>query len=159
LLGGTPVAMPMTDVYDALSRGVAEGLMCAYEATEGFRFGDQLKYSTENYATSYSAVFAIVMNKDKWNSLPPDIQKIIDTMSKEYIEKYAAMWDDIEISGKAYLVKRGNKINTLSKEEEAKWVEKAQPIFDDYVKKMKEKGLPGDEALKFARDYLKPYRK
>jgi TRAP-type C4-dicarboxylate transport system substrate-binding protein len=159
LLGGTPVAMPMTDVYDALSRGVAEGLMCAYEATEGFRFGDQLKYSTENYATSYSAVFAIVMNKDKWNSLPPDIQKIIDTMSKEYIEKYAAMWDDIEISGKAYLVKRGNKITTLSKEEEAKWVEKAQPIFDDYVKKMKEKGLPGDEALKFARDYLKPYRK
>ena len=159
LLGGTPVAMPMTDVYDALSRGVAEGLMCAYEATEGFRFGDQLKYSTENYATSYSAVFAIVMNKDKWNSLPPDIQKIIDTMSKEYIEKYAAMWDDIEISGKAYLVKRGNKINTLSKEEETKWVEKAQPIFDDYVKKMKEKGLPGDEALKFARDYLKPYRK
>jgi TRAP-type C4-dicarboxylate transport system substrate-binding protein len=159
LLGGTPVAMPMTDVYDALSRGVAEGLMCAYEATEGFRFGDQLKYSTENYATSYSAVFAIVMNKDKWNSLPPDIQKIIDTMSTEYIEKYAAMWDDIEISGKAYLVKRGNKINTLSKEEEAKWVEKAQPIFDDYVKKMKEKGLPGEEALKFARDYLKPYRK
>jgi len=159
LLGGTPVAMPMTDVYDALSRGVAEGLMCAYEATEGFRFGDQLKYSTENYATSYSAVFAIVMNKDKWNSLPPDIQKIIDTMSTEYIDKYAAMWDDIEISGKAYLVKRGNKINTLSKEEEAKWVEKAQPIFDDYVKKMKEKSLPGDEALKFARDYLKPYRK
>jgi TRAP-type C4-dicarboxylate transport system substrate-binding protein len=159
LLGGTPVAMPMTDVYDALSRGVAEGLMCAYEATEGFRFGDQLKYSTENYATSHSAVFAIVMNKDKWNSLPPDIQKIIDTMSAEYIEKYAAMWDDIEKSGKAYLVKRGNKINTLTKEEEAKWVEKAQPIFDDYVKKMKEKGLPGDEALKFARDYLKPYRK
>lgn len=158
-LGGTPVAMPMTDVYDALSRGVAEGLMCAYEATEGFRFGDQLKYSTENYATSYSAVFAIVMNKDKWNSLSPDIQKIIDDMSKEYIEKYAAMWDDIEISGKAYLVKRGNKINTLSKEEEARWVEKAQPIFDEYVKKMKEKGLPGEEALKFARDYLKPYRK
>lgn len=158
-LGGTPVAMPMTDVYDALSRGVAEGLMCAYEATEGFRFGDQLKYTTENYATSYSAVFAVVMNKDKWNSLPPDIQKIIDGMSPEYIEKYAAMWDDIEKSGKAYLVKRGNKIISLPKEEEAKWVEKAQPIFDDYVKRMKEKGLPGDEAFKFALDYLKPFRK
>jgi TRAP-type C4-dicarboxylate transport system substrate-binding protein len=159
LLGGTPVAMPMTDVYDALSRGVAEGLMCAYEATQGFRFGDQLKYSTENFATSYSAVSAIIMNKDKWNSLPPDVQKIVDDLSKEYIEKYAAMWDDIEKSGKDYLVKRGNKIITLSKEEEAKWVAKAQPIFDDYVKKMKEKGLPGEEALKFARDYLKPFRK
>ena len=159
LLGGTPVAMTMPEVYDALSRGVAEGLMCAYEATEGFRFGEQLKYSTENFATSYSAVFVVVLNKDKWNSMPPDIQKIIDAMSPEYIDKYAAMWDDIEKSGKAYLVKRGNKIISLSKEEEARWVAKAQPIFDDYVKKMKEKGLPGEEALKFAMDYLKPYRK
>jgi TRAP-type C4-dicarboxylate transport system substrate-binding protein len=159
LLGGTPVAMPMSDVYDALSRGVADGLMCAYEATEGFRFGDKLKYSTENFATSYSAVFVTVMNKDKWNSLPPDIQKIIDSMVPEYIEKYAAMWDDIEKSGKAYLVKRGNKIITLSKEEEARWVAAAQPIFAEYTKSMKEKGLPGEEALKFAMDYLKPYRK
>jgi len=91
--------------------------------------------------------------------MPPDIQKIIDAMSPEYIEKYAAMWDDIEKSGKAYLIKRGNKIISLSKEEETRWVAKAQPIFDDYVKKMKEKGLPGEEALKFAMDYLKPYRK
>jgi TRAP-type C4-dicarboxylate transport system substrate-binding protein len=159
LLGGTPVAMTMPEVYDALSRGVAEGLMCAYEATEGFRFGEQLKYSTENFATSYSAVFVVVLNKDKWNSMPPDIQKIIDAMSPEYIDKYATMWDDIEKSGKAYLVKRGNKIISLSKEEETRWVAKAQPIFDDYVKKMKEKGLPGEEALKFAMDYLKPYRK
>src|SRR5512137_1126575 len=37
LLGGVPVAMPMSDVYDALSRGVADGLMAAYEALEGFR--------------------------------------------------------------------------------------------------------------------------
>ncbi len=38
--------------------------MCL-EVLEGFRFGDQLKYSTENFATSYSAVFVTVMNKDK----------------------------------------------------------------------------------------------
>jgi TRAP-type C4-dicarboxylate transport system substrate-binding protein len=159
LLGGTPVAMPMGDVYDALSRGVAEGLMCAYEATEGFRFGEHLKYSTENYGTSYSAVFAIVMNKDKWNSMPPDIQKIIDSMSLEYIDKYAAMWDDVEKSGKQFLVKRGNTIITLSKEEDARWAKAAEPIFSKYTKSMKEKGLPGEEALKFAQDYLAAAKK
>ncbi len=159
LLGGTPVAMPMTDVYDALSRGVADGLMAAYEALEGFRIGEQVKYTTENFGTSYTAAFVVVMNKKKWNSLPPDIQKIIDGMCPEYIEKYAAMWDDIEKHGKEYVVKRGNRIITLSKDEEAKWIEKAQPLFDDYTKRMKEKGLPGEEALKFIRDYLKPFRK
>ncbi len=56
------------------------------------------------------------------------------------------MWDDIEKSGKAYLVKRGNKIVTLSKEEETRWVA-AQTNFAEYTKSMKEKGLPGEEAL------------
>jgi TRAP-type C4-dicarboxylate transport system substrate-binding protein len=159
LLGGAPVAMPMTDVYDSLSRGVADGLMAAYEALEGFRIGEQIKYSTENYGTSYTAIFVVVMNKDKWNSLPPDVQKVIDEMSPEYAKKYAAMWDDIEKHGKEYMIKRGGKIIPLSAAEETKWVEKAQPLFNDYVKRMKEKNLPGDEALKFVRDYLKPYKK
>jgi TRAP-type transport system periplasmic protein len=159
LLGGVPVAMPMGDVYDELSRGVADGLMAAYEALEGFRIGELTKYSTENYATSYSACFVVVMNKDTWNSLPPDVQQMIDKLSVEYADKYAEMWDDITIAGKEYMIKRGVKINTLPKEEEAKWVEKAEPLFAEYVKKVKEKGLPGDEALKFVRDYLKPFRK
>jgi TRAP-type C4-dicarboxylate transport system substrate-binding protein len=159
LLGGVPVAMPMTDVYDALSRGVADGLMSCYEALEGFRIGEQVKYTTENFGTAYSACFVVAMNKDKWNSLPPDIQKLIDQMNQEYIEKYAAMWEDIERSGRNYMVKRGEKFISLSKAEEARWVEKAQPLFEDYVKRMQAKGLPGGEALKFVRDYLKPYKK
>lgn len=158
-LGGAPVAMPMTDVYDALSRGVADGLMAAYEALEGFRIGEQISYCTESYATSYTAVFAIIMNQDKWNSLPPKVQKIIDKMSVEYADKYAAMWDDIEKHGKDYMIKRGAKIIPLSAAESARWVEKAQPLFDDYVQRMKAKGLPGAEALAFVRNYLKPYKK
>jgi TRAP-type transport system periplasmic protein len=156
LLGGAPVAMPMGDVYDAVSRGVADGLMSAYEALEGFRIGEQINYCTEAYGTSYTAIFAIVMNKDKWNSLPPNVQKIIDQMSVEYADKYATMWDDIEKSGKNYMIKRGAKIIPLSAAETARWVEKAQPLFEEYVKKMKDKNLPGDEALKFVRDYLAP---
>jgi TRAP-type C4-dicarboxylate transport system substrate-binding protein len=159
LLGGVPVAMPMTDVYDALSRGVADGLMSCYEALEGFRIGEQVKYTTENFGTSYTACFVVAMNKDKWNSLPPDVQKVIDGMIPEYIDKYAAMWEEIEKSGRNYMVKRGDKFTSLSKAEEARWVEKAQPLFEDYVKRMQAKGLPGGEALKFVRDYLKPYKK
>jgi TRAP-type C4-dicarboxylate transport system substrate-binding protein len=69
------------------------------------------------------------------------------------------MWDDVEKSGKQFLIKRGNTIITLSKEEDARWVKAAQPIYNTYVKKMKEKGLPGEEALKFAQDYLATEKK
>lgn len=153
-LGGTPVAMPMTDVYDAIAKGVVEGLLANYEALEGFALADQIRYSTENYGSAYTAVFMVCMNKNKWNSLPKDVQATIDQMSKEYIEKFAKMWDDISKSGKELVVKRGTRIITLSKEEQARWAEKAKPLFDEYVKNTKAKGLPGEEANKFIQDYL-----
>ena len=34
-----------------------------------------------------------------------------------------------------------------------------QPVLADYVKMTKEKGLPGEEVLKFAIDYLKAHQK
>jgi TRAP-type transport system periplasmic protein len=155
LLGGTPVAMPMGDAYDAISKGVADGLMCAYEALEGWKLGEVVKYTTENYGTAYTATFVVAMNKEKWNSIPPDLQKIIEQINVEWIDRQGKVWNEITDSGHAYAVKRGIKISTLSAEENARWAKTAQPLFDAYVKKMKDKNLPGAEVLKFARDYLK----
>ncbi len=51
--------------------------------------------------------------------------------------------------------KRGAKKIILSKEEEQRWIEKGQkPAFEDYIKRMKAKGLPGEEALKFVMSLL-----
>ncbi len=155
LLGGTPVAMPMGDAYDAISKGVADGAMLAYEALEGWKLGEVIKSSTEDYGTAYTAVFVVAMNKDKWKSIPANEQKIIEQINQEWIEKQAKVWDAINESGKNYSVKRGNKVIRLTAEENARWVAKAQPLFEEYVKKMKTKGLPGQEVLKFCRDYIK----
>ena len=155
LLGGTPVAMPMGDAYDAISKGVADGLLCAYEALEGWKLGEVIKFTTENYGTAYTAVFVVAMNKAKWNSISPENQKIIEQINQEWIEKQANVWDAIDESGKQFSLKRGNKIIKLSKEEDARWAAKAQPLFDEYVKNMKAKNLPGDEVLKFSREFIR----
>src|SRR3989304_5362762 len=49
LLGGTPVAMPMPETYDSLSKGVVEGTLNPQEALQGFKFGEVVKFSTESY--------------------------------------------------------------------------------------------------------------
>ncbi len=158
-LGGTPVAMPMGDAYDAISRGVADGLLCAYEALEGWKLGEVIKYTTENYGSAYTATFIVAMNKKKWASIPPAEQKIIEEINKEWIVKQGKVWNAIDESGKKYSLKRGNKVITLSAAEQARWAERAQPLYEKYVKKTKEKGLPGDQVLKFAKDYLKAHSK
>ena len=148
-LGGTPVAMPMPDTYDALSRGVVEGSMAPQEALKTWKWGEIVKFTTECYGASYAGGFFVVMNKEKWNSIPPDIQKIIDQVNQEWIVKQGSNWDEIDKGGREFTLSRGNKIIPLAQDEDWKWAKVVKPLYDEYVKDMKTKGLPGEEALKF----------
>ena len=153
-LGGSPVGTTMPETYDALRTGVADGALAPYEALYGFKWGEVVS-TTECYPISYTDVEFIVMNKDKWNALPPDIQKIIEKINEEWIEKQGKAWDEIDKEGKEFVIKRGNKIQTLSAQEGARWKTTVQPLIDDYVKTNKAKGLPAEAAVKFVQDYLK----
>jgi TRAP-type C4-dicarboxylate transport system substrate-binding protein len=160
LVGAAAVAMPMPEVYDALAKGVVDGVLSDYPGMFNFRTGEHIKYTTENITTAYSAAFVVMMNKQKFASFPKDIQAIIDKMSQEYMAKYAKAWADMEIEGKNWLMGRGNKIISLSPEEEARWYEKgAKPLIEAYIKEMKEKGVPGEEAVQFLLGSFKRYRK
>jgi TRAP-type C4-dicarboxylate transport system substrate-binding protein len=154
-IGGAPVAMPVSEAYDALSRGVVDGSLAPMEALAGWRWGEVVKFSVESPSFGYTSTFVVVMNKEKWNALPPDIQKIIKEVNEEWIEKTGKNWDAIENAGRDFTLKLGNKIISLSKEESERIAKAVQPLFDEYLKNMKERGLPGDEALNFCMDRLK----
>ena len=68
-------------------------------------------------------------------------------------------WNHIDEEGKEYIVQRGNKIIQLSSEENARWAERMQPVIDEYLMRAKEKNLPGEEVVKFGRDYFKAHEK
>ena len=154
-LGGTPVAMPMGETYDSLRTGVTQGSMAPMEALQGWKWGEVVSATTQDFGAAYTTGFFIVMNKAKWDSLPPDIQKIFTQVSEEWSVKQGEAWDEIDKAGTDFTLKRGNKIIPLSKEEDARWAAKVKPLLDEYVKNMKAKGLPGNEALKFCLDFLK----
>lgn len=154
-LGGTPVAMPMGETYDALSRGVVDGSMAPQESLQGWRWGEVVKSSTECYGAAYSTAFFVAMNKARWAALPKDVQEIVEKVNQEWIPKTGQAWDDMDKAGREFTVARGNKIIALSDEENARWSKAVQPILDEYVKSMTEKGLPGAEALQFCQDFLR----
>ena len=158
-LGGAPVSMPMGETYEALSRGVAEGSIAPYEALQAWKWGEVVKFTTEAPGMYYSSAFFIAMNKAKWNALPPDIQKIIEQINGEWPEKHGKGWDEIDKAGKDFTIQRGNKIITLSVDENRKWERTLKPLYDEYVKSMKDKGLPGEEVLRFYLEQLYKYQK
>jgi TRAP-type C4-dicarboxylate transport system substrate-binding protein len=157
-LGGIPVLMVMGETYDALSKGTVEGVLSPIEGLEQWKFAEVAKYTTEGF-DSYTSVFFVVMNKNIWNSLTPAEQKTIEKINKEWIEKQGKQWDEIDKVGRDYGVKKGVEIITLPNEERERWTKAVRPLIDDYVKDLKEKGLPGEEGLKFCLDYLKAHQK
>jgi TRAP-type transport system periplasmic protein len=154
-LGGAPVGATMPETYDALRTGVVDGSMAPEESLQGWKWGEVIGYTTQNFGSAYSTAMFVVMNKAKWASLPPDVQKVFEDVSKEWTDKQGRLWDEIDKEGGDFAVQKGVKRIPLSKEEDARWAEKVRPLLDDYIKDMKAKGLPGEEAVKFCVDFLK----
>jgi TRAP-type C4-dicarboxylate transport system substrate-binding protein len=153
-LGGAPVGMPIAEAYDALRTGVVEGILMPVEGLQQWKFADLTRYTTENYSAAYTTGGFCIMNKAKWDALPPDIQTIIAKINEEWIEKTGRLWDQMDKDGKTYAVEKGIKFITLSEAENNRWAAKVKPILEEYVKVMKEKNLSGEEVLKFCKEYL-----
>jgi TRAP-type transport system periplasmic protein len=156
-LGGTPVTIPLPETYDAFQKGLADGLIHHTGLLKSFRFGELLKYTVIDNGMSNTTANFVVMNKQKWASLPKDSQKIIEAINEEWIEKHAlgALEEDKE--AEAFVTKSGGNVVRVSKTEQAKTAAKMKPVFDEYVQSTKAKGLPGDEALKFCLGYIKAH--
>lgn len=154
-LGATPVAMPQNETYDALQKGVVDGLVSPLEALKGWKFAEVVKNVTQNFGSSYSLGFFVTMNKDKWNSIPKDAQDAIEQLNKEWIDKVGKAWDDFDKAGYEYGISKGVSIAKLAPAEDARWAEAVRSVSAGFVAGTKEKGLPGDEALKFCQDWLK----
>ena len=153
-LGASPVTMPVTETYDALSRGVVDGCLFPLEALQGFKIGEVVKTVLEDYPMSYMTSMYAIMNKAKWNAISPADQKAIEKINEEYAEKFGKGWVELDDKAVEFAKGKGVTFVKVSKEDEAFTAEKMKPILDDYVKMTKSKGLPGDEALKFAQDFL-----
>jgi TRAP-type C4-dicarboxylate transport system substrate-binding protein len=154
-LGAIPVAMPQTETYEALSKGIVDGLMSPVEVLQGWKFGEVVSYTTLDLGAAYGLGFFIAMNQEKWNSLPPDIQKIIEQVNEEWIVRAGKGYDQQDVDAVKFVTERGHKFIKLAPEEEARWVTAVAKLKDEYVQAMKAKGLPGDEVLKFCLEELK----
>ena len=76
LLGGNSVGMPQNDTYEALQKGVVQATLCPIGTLKGWKQGEVIDYVAETSAIGYTTAMFVAMNLERWNSLPPDIQKV-----------------------------------------------------------------------------------
>ena len=158
-LDATPVAMPMNDVYESLSKGVIDGNIGPPEVLKGWKQADVTKYITI-MPPVYNSIQYTVMNLDKWNRLPKEVQKAIEGVNAEFSMKAGQIWDsEQKENGIDYGLSQGMKIIRLSEAENKKAMTQMQPLLDDYIARMNKKGLPGKEIVDFVKAKAAVYSK
>jgi TRAP-type transport system periplasmic protein len=147
-MGGSPVAMPQSDTPEALQKGVVKGSFSSMEVLKDFNYAAYTPYVTIMNLQVVS--FAVVMNKEKWNSMPNDVKKIFDDLRREQALWTGTYVDDhvkeaLEWSKQKY---KDFQVFELPKADTAQIPTMMKPIIDAYVKKVTAAGLPGDQIVK-----------
>lgn len=103
-LGATPVSMPPSQIANTLSKGVIDGALAVWEVVPPTKLDETTFYHTEvssynpssepQRATSTVTTLAVLMNKETYQNMPKDLQKILDQYSGEALSvRFGKAWD------------------------------------------------------------------
>ncbi|TSI08715.1 TRAP transporter substrate-binding protein [Lysinibacillus sp. BW-2-10] len=150
--GATPVSLPAPEIYDALQKGVIDGGVLPIAAIKDFNLTDLVGYVTlGNFNTS---LFYVSMNKDSWNKISPEDQKLIEEtlLGIPFAEKAGIAFDGQKQRAEEEAKAAGAEFITLSEEELNKFKDASKGVTEEWLSRMEEKGIDGqkiyDEAVK-----------
>jgi TRAP-type C4-dicarboxylate transport system substrate-binding protein len=150
LLGAVPLSMPFPEVYLNFQKGVMDGVVGNWDFTTFARLYEIGEYYT--YVPINAFFISSPMNKDKWNSLPPDIQQIINEQSGLWRCEATgySQFDSAFDRAKEKIQNEGFQMieYTVPQDELDKWIEVAGlPLWDVWVQEMTAKGHPEAQQI------------
>ncbi|HWE75352.1 MAG TPA: TRAP transporter substrate-binding protein [Stellaceae bacterium] len=135
LLGGTPLSIPLSEMYAAIQRGTADGTIAAWTSFDPFHLAEVTNYHVDaRLGTSAAMMF---MTKATYDVLSPVAKKAIDAHSGEMESRaFGAWWDGERKAGRENTVARGDKrtIVDLTPEQTAAWQKKLEPLTENWVR-------------------------
>ncbi|MCJ0763713.1 TRAP transporter substrate-binding protein [Variovorax terrae] len=162
-LGATPVGMPLPGIPDALSKGTINGCVIPWEVVPSVKVHELTKYHAEFDPAGgclYTTTFVMAMNKAKYNSLPPDLKKVIDNNSgmatSAWLGKTQQGNDPV---GRKSASERNNTIFTINAAEAQQFRRTSRFVEIEWVEDLKKRGYDGYKLLETARALIDKHTK
>jgi TRAP-type C4-dicarboxylate transport system substrate-binding protein len=147
-VNAVPVALPLTDVYDAISKGLID----AYSHTEFtlatlFKLYEVAPYMIDTGIGMFGGMW-FAINGDKWNKLGGDIKNVMIDVSKGAIDRHVALYSEIEAKKVDEAHKGGAKCVIWTDVEKARFKNAAaHKVWNSWINEMNSKGLKGTEVF------------
>lgn len=162
-VGAIPVGMPLPAIPDALSKGTIEGCVIPWEVVPAVKVQELTKFHSEFDPAGgalYTTTFVMAMNKAKYESLAPDLKKVLDNNSgletSGWLGKVQQLGD---VAGRKSAVDRKNTIYTVSATEAQEFKRKARLVEVEWVEDMNKRGFDGKKLVDTARSLIEKHAK
>jgi TRAP-type transport system periplasmic protein len=133
-LGGTPISLPINEVYEALHRGTITGAAIGWPAAVAFKLTDIAHNHVQASLGGEAAI--MIMNNQSYAKLSGKAKQAIDAnIGTDYTNWFNKVIDDTERDNIAATQKMGNQsIVKLPPDELAKWKQRIQPVIATWEK-------------------------
>jgi TRAP-type transport system periplasmic protein len=162
-LGATPVGMPLPQIPDSLSKGTIQGCVIPWEVVPSVKVHELTKFHAEfdpAGGSLYTTTFVMAMNKAKYNSLPPDLKKVIDANSGIATSAWLGkVQQGGDTAGRKAATDRGNTVFTVSANDAQEFRRSSRQIEVEWVNDMNKRGFDGRKLLDTARSLIEKHTK
>lgn len=155
-LGAVPVQKPVTEIYELASAGVVDGTLLNREAVHGYKLTGTLRNLTIVPGGLYNTVLSLIINEQKWNSIPAsDREAIMKVSGAALAANIGKHYNKIDAEGVAELRKAGGNVEVASPELVKELRATLRPIEQAWIEAAKKKGMTdADKAVEELRGQL-----
>ncbi|MEW5722483.1 MAG: TRAP transporter substrate-binding protein [Thermodesulfobacteriota bacterium] len=151
--GANGVGMPMPETPEALQKGTVQGLYSSLEVMKDFKFAELCKFVSLTETPIYP--FAVIMNMDKWNSLPDEVKKVMDELGPEQ-SLWTGEYMDGHVVESMDWSKKEQGVEVIELADKADWDKALEPMVAKWVADNKDKA-PAQELVDDIRALLAKY--
>jgi TRAP-type transport system periplasmic protein len=160
-LGAVPVGMPLPAIPDALSKGTIDGCVLPWEVLPSIKGQELTRYHMEFDPAGgalYTAAFVMTMNTKRYESLPPDLKKVIDNNSGVATSGWLGKTQQgNDPAGRRSATDRGNTVYTIPAAEAQEFKRKASLVETEWIADMDQRGMNGRQLRDTARALIEKY--
>lgn len=156
-LGANPVAMPVPELPQALSKGVVDGALIPWEIIPALGIQDQTQYQIEGAENTRlgTTTFQVSMNKGRWDGLPDEIKQAFrDASGEEWLKEVGQIWRNSDDQGIQIATDAGNEHIVLDEEQTKAFMDKISPVVDRWIEEVSADGIEAQALVDEARSQL-----
>ena len=159
-LGATKVNTTVRQIPQVLQRNVANTILISTNIIAPLKLERHINSMTEGHESTRfaNAVLSVSMNKDRWNSLPPEIQSAFRKASDEsFLRRIGQVWSDYEKPGIDRLIQYKKKHIVLTEAETKAFEDKLKPVTERWIKEVEKEGVQGRDLVAKAKRLIQKY--